>query len=431
MGLEVWDGSTWVSKSLEVVTGSHTDTFDGSSLDTDYWESGGNQADFLVSGGELTISVDDDFNDGWILARNDTDLVGQWSWKVTNWVETDTTDYFRLEVGFTNSGDEITILLVSDGSMEARTFEDGVLEPHGAVAAAWDTYDWYAIEVTDTEVKFQTSDDGTTWTTRQSTTHEWATTSKVYPLAAIYSDDGDGPTELTIDTYEYVEASRMIMYLHAPYGEAVLADNPQGFWRLDEAASASTAADSSGNDRDASYIGNPTFGVEGINPEGSAVHFDSSGTNTYIDSLQLSEMSQFTLECWLKLDETGSTWAVWGGSNGLDAYIGTGGDPYFWIEDTSGSPVMLASSVDLVAGEWTHVVYLSTGSEAEIYVDGVRTANDSIARKGSQPFRFGLTGGLDYLGTADELAIYDKALTATEIEAHYDAMVASEWKSLT
>jgi hypothetical protein len=57
-----------------------------------------------------------------------------------------------------------------------------------------------------------------------------------------------------------------VAFLAAPpdYRSTVLADNPVLYWRLGEAPGATTAADSSPNNRPGTYSGSPTLGVPGL-----------------------------------------------------------------------------------------------------------------------------------------------------------------------
>ena len=78
------------------------------------------------------------------------------------------------------------------------------------------------------------------------------------------------------------------------------------------------------------------------------------------------------------------------------------------------------------ANRWYHVVATIRGSEGSIYVNGaldVRGSRLAPAGVDSAPLTFGFMPGRDgggyFPGQLDEIAIYNRALSATEIEEHY------------
>jgi Concanavalin A-like lectin/glucanases superfamily len=88
------------------------------------------------------------------------------------------------------------------------------------------------------------------------------------------------------------------------------------------------------------------------------------------------------------------------------------------------------STVDIVAGKWTHLVGVYDGTTAHLYVDGVeQTAGTTGAytpntvmpmRLGGFPNDNGDVGGGSFSGgSLDEVAIYPTALTAAEVLAHF------------
>src|SRR5947209_8557150 len=84
----------------------------------------------------------------------------------------------------------------------------------------------------------------------------------------------------------------------SPYSDAVLASNPNSYWRLDD-ATGTAAVDSSGNGHTGTYSATGvTYGVAGATADGDkAVSFDgSSGVMTGAYAATPS----FTVEAWAK-----------------------------------------------------------------------------------------------------------------------------------
>jgi hypothetical protein len=99
-----------------------------------------------------------------------------------------------------------------------------------------------------------------------------------------------------------------------------------------------------------------------------------------------------------------------------------------FLGDTGGSSRTYSMSAPL--GTWTHIAYTYDGANVKGYVDGAlkftTPGTFSIQAKGN-PLRIGLdhTGGQPTNGSLDEIRIYNRALTATEIQGDYTTSVAT------
>lgn len=94
-------------------------------------------------------------------------------------------------------------------------------------------------------------------------------------------------------------------------------------------------------------------------------------------------------------------------------------------------PDELLSPADRDASTWHHIVLVRDGKRIELFRDGQPWAAGRAQRPGSTMDavlvigRNGITPGGNYRlfrGSLDEVALYDRALTATEIRSHYQAM---------
>ncbi len=90
----------------------------------------------------------------------------------------------------------------------------------------------------------------------------------------------------------------------------------------------------------------------------------------------------------------------------------------------------IVSSVNLTFGEWAHIVGTYDGSVERIYVNGVETGNRLISGHivtNDVPLQIGahcLSGDYNWFkGTIDESRVYNRALSAEEIKAHYEGNV--------
>jgi uncharacterized MnhB-related membrane protein len=229
------------------------------------------------------------------------------------------------------------------------------------------------------------------------------------------------------------------------YASVVLADGPIAYFHLDE-TSGSTARDASGGGHDGTILKGVTLGGSGaFAGSGTSAHFDGksyitipdsvSGTGTVFD---FTQATPFTLEAWVKIDEqpvknmTAFTFFSKelrlpdGGYDGIDFFT----EPNFKLQrendPTDTSEVVVPHGLAAIA-TWYYLVGTFDGKSLTIYVDLVSqgTAQSSTSLPVvNVPFLLGaedtsMTESL--LGSMDEVAIYRKALSASQMAAHFHA----------
>jgi len=226
----------------------------------------------------------------------------------------------------------------------------------------------------------------------------------------------------------------------APLGYAgtVLADQPVAYWRLDDVASG-VAKDSSPSALDGSYVG-AVVSVAGTLSDGdAAAGLDGTATTyvLFVDDPRLEPgLGSFTFEVWVRVSSV-----AWNGYVDLLAKRdGCGTTDSFWnvIGYPSGTLVSelrdttLSKAYDIALGvpdaSWHHYVHVldRAGGSITIYVDGAAAGTVTAAGLGSvavaAPLRSGCaTTPLGVTYALDELAIYDQALSAGRVAAHYQA----------
>jgi Concanavalin A-like lectin/glucanases superfamily/Fibronectin type III domain/Hypothetical glycosyl hydrolase family 15 len=224
------------------------------------------------------------------------------------------------------------------------------------------------------------------------------------------------------------------------YKSTVLGDGPASYYRLDE-TSGPTAADVSGNGRNGTYNGAVSFGAAGATVDGdTAISLPGSGTtNVSYPAPGISAGASFSLECWVKLVNNGAGQALFGnaGTSTLLKYITTGTGSTvagkFGFNSATGDANTLYTNNTYPEGHWYHLVYTwdsASGTES-IYVNGV--LDRSRTSPPYTPNGSGV-GAIGYYsasypmpldGTVDEVAIYNKALSATRVQNHYNAGLAA------
>ena len=214
------------------------------------------------------------------------------------------------------------------------------------------------------------------------------------------------------------------------YANEVLADNPTAYYRFQETAG-TTAVDSIGGNN-GTYVGAADRGVAGPRPPeyrafneiNSATGFDgaSAAVNTPVS---LDNLAQFTLEGWVKADATPQ--ANRSGLFGQNDVIEFG-----YINDATielWTPMTGAHQIAAPADDvWFHLAAVGTGIETQLYIDGSLVSaqpHTAVASYGSSGFTANIGGGdvfgslgNFFLGQIDDVAFYDRSLSAAEIFAH-------------
>ena len=219
------------------------------------------------------------------------------------------------------------------------------------------------------------------------------------------------------------------------YAAQVLADAPVAYWRFDE-LSGTTAKDSSGHGNDAAYQGGIVLGVPGAiagDPDTAASFDGVTGFVTAGNLFEFPAQAPFSIEVWVRAQPS-STYA--GVASRNDAVGGPPSEGYIlFVAQTSGNlgfqrldganVSTAVSSMGVSTAVSTHVVGTFDGLDLVVYVDGelqgTQTASFPIAGAVSA-FVVGAeaAGSSNYFaGTLDEVAVYDHALLADRVKAHY------------
>jgi hypothetical protein len=218
----------------------------------------------------------------------------------------------------------------------------------------------------------------------------------------------------------------------------VLVDLPHAYWRLGEAPGAAVAVDEIGN-HPASYVGPVTLGSTGaIAADGdTSVSLgepdDGRGVNGGSD-FDFVGLAPMTVEVWIRPEladsafrrivtkEAGGNrpqqgWQLWLHETGL-GFGRFGGDN----GDSVHAPLPSL-------GGYHHVVITFDGVDMSIYLNGLimaLTPSDELLIDLQMPLMIGASSDLysGFLGSIDEVAIYEHALTPDRVMAHYQAGLA-------
>jgi hypothetical protein len=196
-------------------------------------------------------------------------------------------------------------------------------------------------------------------------------------------------------------------------------------WRLGD-TSGTTAVDSKSTNN-GTYAGGYTLGQAGaLTSTDPAVDFDgTSGRISVPDAASLNPTSQVSIEAWVKPDTvTGNQYIAHKGTNYylylLDnktvCGVRTPSATYAFVQ-----PLGLTTT-----GTWQHLVCTFDGSKVVLYRNGVNAAEIAATTAIDTSTTSLFIGAFDatqnyYDGAIDEVAVYNFALTATQVQDHYNA----------
>ena len=229
------------------------------------------------------------------------------------------------------------------------------------------------------------------------------------------------------------------------YAQVVAADGPVAYWRLDEADATSPVVDAVGSfdgaADDNGGQGTFTFGVPtGIPHETNTAMKVSGGATVQIPyALELNPFGPFSVEAWLQpatvasaaddyrsamgsLDLNGPTgWHLYQGGDNLWALI-------VWNDSWNGTGWFTDADDAIVAHNWYHTVISYDGTLFRLYVNGAQrfaAPYPDFVQNGGGPLvlGWGYSPRNPFDGVIDDVAVYNKALTPAQVQAHYLATV--------
>ncbi len=258
----------------------------------------------------------------------------------------------------------------------------------------------------------------------------------------------------------------------ADYVSTVLADNPVAYWRLGETGGNGTtvydSANAAGSPQQGAqngtfYNDDPSAGLgyagprptayPGFEADNKSPRFwgttSDSNTLAYVDAGNPSALQitgALTMEAWVYTEELDAS------DNRLviGKYLGSGnqrsfmlaitnaGEPKFVTSSNGGTSgiAKITSSTAVSMNTWVHLAAVYTpGTSLKIYHNGVLDAElttgvPASLYNSSADLLIGtfgsLTGRSTFHGRIDEAAVYDTALSGTQIAAHYQASMVPE-----
>jgi hypothetical protein len=193
--------------------------------------------------------------------------------------------------------------------------------------------------------------------------------------------------------------------------------------------SGGTVADASGNGNTGTISG-ATWTNQG--KFGTALAFGGNAWVTVNDAPSLDLRTGMTLMAWVypTAPATQLTTVIGKEQPGdiLYALFGGGSNKRPRAAVYLGSRRVVTGSADLPLDTWSHLAATYNNSTLRLYVNGVQVASKAMSGSlpvSTEPLRIGgdLLGGNDFTGRIDEVRVYNRGLTATEIQTDMETPV--------
>ncbi|HEV2437589.1 MAG TPA: LamG-like jellyroll fold domain-containing protein, partial [Verrucomicrobiae bacterium] len=172
-------------------------------------------------------------------------------------------------------------------------------------------------------------------------------------------------------------------------------------------------------------VGNATYGSGEV---GDGFVFDGNGSGVSIANATNLQLQDLTIEAWIRRSSS-SVVSYGSGGNGVIFGYGTGGYLFFMnsvgslIFGQLGNPAYVTGPA-ITDTSWHHVAVTKVGSVIVFYLDGVAYVTPAYGATFTFTTSVGIgyrpdNGDNSFLGTIDEMSVYNRALTSNEIEAIY------------
>lgn len=262
-------------------------------------------------------------------------------------------------------------------------------------------------------------------------------------LDAPYTNDEDIPAA-DVERIAYARLSALRVRLRTAaavtvdpttYATAVMADGPIAYWRLGE-KTGTTAIDSAGDDHHGAYAGSPELGVQGGSADaGTVTRFDGVDDSVTLPAdAALDLTGAITIEALVRPEDFADNRTIYSRGSASAAslqhllwFVTATGIPRFFVGNGTTTANVFAPAA-AVPGQLTHIVGVYDGAAITIYQDNVQGpvnlfAGPLMSYVATVP-RIGRRGNTadDYFkGAMGDVALYDYALSAAQVAAHFAA----------
>lgn len=202
------------------------------------------------------------------------------------------------------------------------------------------------------------------------------------------------------------------------YEAVVLADGPVEYFNFNENTGTDLANLGSGS-ATAVLSGSATLENPPLVGEGNSINF-TGGKATLTGSATVS--TDYTIEAWINPVALATSYQCIMSMAGAGLYLSTNKLNFFYSGNSH------QSDDPVVVGTRQHVALVVTNGSGVFYKDGVQIGTCSGCPATFEPVNIGdVSGSHVFTGLMDQIALYDKALSITEVKRHYQAGRVMQW----
>ncbi len=183
----------------------------------------------------------------------------------------------------------------------------------------------------------------------------------------------------------------------------------------------------SGGTNHGTLIGNVNYAAAKV---GQGFVFDGNGDAVRVGNPTSLQLQDFTIEAWIKRNSTTQASLDVGG--GVIFGYGIGGYAAGFFDDghlylsKPGTASFVSSSSQITDTNFHHVAWTKTGTSVVFYIDGVAYPAASLNATFSftSQIAIGARGdnsGNSFLGLIDDLGVFNRALSAADVQSIYNA----------
>ncbi|NUW38303.1 hypothetical protein HTZ77_43945 [Nonomuraea sp. SMC257] len=217
------------------------------------------------------------------------------------------------------------------------------------------------------------------------------------------------------------------LYEHSPgslYRSTVLDSDPLHYWRLGE-SSGYTSKDLGWAGEDARYNVSVTLGKPGAlagTPDTAIDIGSTTSPNVHLPNGLIPRLGKWaSIEAWFKTTTTGSVIRAYGSINGSSnqmLQVASDGKLSASFGPTT-TPIVTGSTVN--DGAWHHAVLTVGGDVQTLYLDGQAAGTLTAPIHDTDLLEYLNIGSGGLTASIDEVAVFDRPLSATEVARHYAA----------
>ena len=208
-----------------------------------------------------------------------------------------------------------------------------------------------------------------------------------------------------------------------------------GYWTFDgKDMVGGVARDRSGNGNNGNLINIATSTFYTLGKIGQGFNFD--GVDDYVNinsSTSLSPTARITMSAWVRPNKQSSVayMAVIEKSLSYNMYIRQDGIVLVFLTGVN-NWVTTSGSIDLFNGGWHHIVTTYDGTTQILYIDNKLISSTSASGSittNSNAVKIGDSGGVPVKGLIDDVRIYNRGLSVSEISQLYSSGVSNKQNS--